>query len=267
MNIKIPLFFQPETLEHLFAKHPEPMSCEPLLLEAEVVLEDISIAKPSEKEEPGDFLGIDSAFPTPQDSGCDSACSSSRFQSSSSSRSCRDGEARARCDLRYATVISNSPSSGLCRRKTNPRSSLDSCFLGERSLALGAFSSGAWEVGSGAVLVFPGSQPSRALSLVSSEGFSEPLDEDFPGSAERSLYYLGITSLQKGHRDIFLAGSSRGMCQLQSTDLLTEGMVLQHIPTNVREFIQSSLKPKATVPYVPQFRVATAKGQEATEKK
>ncbi|KAI1236909.1 hypothetical protein IHE44_0015167 [Lamprotornis superbus] len=260
-------FQQPETLEHLFAKHPEPMSCEPLLLEAEVVLEDISITKPLEKEEPGDFLGIDSTFPTPQDSECDSACSSSHFQSSSFSRSSQDGETTAQCGLRYATVISNSQSSGLCPRKTNARNCLDSCFLGEDSVGLGAFSSGAWEVGSGAFLVFPGSQPSRALSLVSSEGFSEPLDEAFPGSTQRSLYYLGITSLQKGHRDIFLADSSRGVCQLQSTDLLTEGVVLQHIPTNIKEFIQSSLKPKATIPYVPQFGVATAKGQEAMEKK
>ncbi|NXB48292.1 LEPR protein, partial [Leucopsar rothschildi] len=260
-------FQQPETLEHLFAKHPEPMSCEPLLLEAEVLLEDISITKPLEKKEPGDFLGIDSTFPTSQDSECDSACSSSHFQSSSFSRSCQDGGSRAQCELRYATVISNSQSSGLCPRKTSPRNGLDGCFLGEGSVGSGAFSSGAWEVGSEAFLVFPGSQPSRALSLVSSEGFSEPLGEAFPGSSQRSLCYLGITSLPKGHRDIFLAGSSRGMWQPQSTELLPEGVVLQHIPANVKDFIHSSLKPKATVPYVPQFGVAAAKGQEATEKK
>ncbi|XP_053841698.1 leptin receptor isoform X1 [Vidua macroura] len=260
-------FQQPETLEHLFAKHPEPMSCEPLLLEAEVVLEDISITKTLGKEEPGVFLGIDSTFPTPQDSEWDSACSSSHFQSSSFCRSSQDGEATAQGDLRYATVISSCASSGLCRRKTSPRRCLDSCFLGEHPTVLGAFSSGAWEVGSGALLVFPGSQPSRALSLLSSEGFSEPLGEAFPGSAERSLWYLGVTALEKGHRDVLLTDSSRGTCQLQSTDLLTEGELLQHIPTRVKEFVPSSLRPKGTVPYVPQFRVAAAKGQEATEKK
>ncbi|XP_010407026.2 leptin receptor isoform X3 [Corvus cornix cornix] len=263
-------FQQPEALEHLFAKHPEPMSFEPLLLEAEIVLEDISVTKALEKEEPRDFLGIDSMFPTPQESECDSACSSSHFQGSSFSRSSQDGETTAQCDLKYATVISDSQSSGLCRQKTNPRSCFDECFLAEDSVVFRAFSSGAWEVGSGALVAFPGSpgwQPSRALSLTSSEGFSEPLDDAFPGSAERSLYYLGITSLQKGERDIFLTESSRGMCQLQSTDLLTEGAVLQHIPANVKEFIHSSLKPKATVPYVPQFRMAASKGQEATEKK
>ncbi|XP_058277718.1 leptin receptor [Hirundo rustica] len=260
-------FRQPETLEHLFAKHPELTSCEPLLLGAELVLEDISVTKTSGKEEPGDFLGVDPTFPSPQDSECDSACSSSHFQSSGFSRSCQDGETTAQCDLKYATVVSNSRSSGLCRRKTNPRSCLDRCFLGEDSIALGAFSSGVWEVGDGAFLVFPGSQPSRALSLVSSEGFSEPLDEAFPAGAERSLYYLGITALEKGQREDFLTESSRGTCQLQSTDLLTQRGLLQRIPTNVKEFIQSSLKPNPTVPYVPQFRVATAKGQEATEKK
>ncbi|NXB34193.1 LEPR protein, partial [Eulacestoma nigropectus] len=263
-------FHQPETLEHLFAKHPEPMSFEPLLLEAEIVLEDISVTKTLEKEDRQEFLGTDSMFPTPQDSECDSACSSSHFQGSSFSRSSQDGETTAQCDLKYATVISNPRSSGLCRRKANPRSCFDRCFLAEDSVVLGAFSSGAWEVGNGAFLVFPGSpgwQPSRALSLISSEGFSEPLDDAFPGSAERSLYYLGITSLGKGERDIFLTEGSRGMCQLQTTDLLTERGVLQHIPANVKEFIQSSLKPKATVPYVPQFRMATSKGQEATEKK
>ncbi|NWT20850.1 LEPR protein, partial [Vireo altiloquus] len=257
---------QPETLEHLFAKHLEPMPFEPLLLEAEIVLEDISITKALEKEEPRDFLGIDSTFPTPQDSECDSACSSSHLQGSSFSRSSLDGETTAQCELKYATVLSNSRSGELCRRKINPRSPLDRCFLAEDSLVLGAFSSGAWEVGNGAFLVFPGS-PCRALSLISSEGFSEPLDGAFPSSAERSLCYLGITSLEKEERNVFLPESSRGVCELQSVDLLTEGAVLQHIPTNVKEFIQSSLKPKATVPYVPQFRMATAKGKEATEKK
>ncbi|NWV33377.1 LEPR protein, partial [Grantiella picta] len=257
-------FQQPEALEHLFAKHPEPMSFEPLLLEAEIMLEDISVTKTLEKEDPGDFLGMNSMFTTLQDSERDSACSSSHFHSSSFSRSSQDGATTAQCELKYATVISNSRSSGLCRRKTSPRSCLERCLLGEDSIVLGAFSSSAWEVGNGALLVFPGSpgwQPSKALSLVSSEGFSEePLDDAFP---EQSLYYLGITPLEKGGRDVFLTESSRGMC---SRDLLPERGVLQHIPTNIKEFIQSSLQPKATVPYVPQFRMAPAKGQEATEK-
>ncbi|NWU36766.1 LEPR protein, partial [Hylia prasina] len=254
-------FQQPETLEHLFAKRPEPVACEPLLLEAGMALGDISITKTSGKEEPEDFLGIDSTCPSPQEPECDRACSSSPFQSSSLCGRCQDGEGRARGGLRYTTVVSNSlPSS--------PRSCLESCCPGGHPTAPGghptapgAFPSAAWEVGNGPLLLLPASQPSRALSLISSEGFWEPLDGAF-------LCYLGMAALEKGHREDFLTESSRGVCQLQSTDLLAERGILQHVPTKVKElFIQSSLKPGPIIPYVPQFRVVAAKGQEATEKK
>uniref|UniRef100_A0A8D2MXB7 Leptin receptor immunoglobulin-like domain-containing protein n=1 Tax=Zonotrichia albicollis TaxID=44394 RepID=A0A8D2MXB7_ZONAL len=235
-------FQQPETLEHLFAKHPEPMSCEPLLLEAEMVLEDISITKTLGKEEPGDFLGTDS----PQDSECDSACSSSSFQSSSFCRSCQHGAAVARGGLRYA---SSCPSSGLRRPKSCPGSCLGSCFLGQHPRVLGAFCRGAWEAGRGAVLLH------RALSLLSPEMLSGPL-----GEAERSLCYLGVAATDTGHRDSLTDTPG-------ATGLLTEHELLQHIPNRATELSQGSLRPKGAVPYVPQFRMAAAKGQEAAEKK
>ncbi|XP_027507591.1 leptin receptor isoform X1 [Corapipo altera] len=265
-------FQQPETFEHLFTKHPEATSFEPLL-DAEIVLEDISVTKASEKEDTQDFLGIASTFPNPQDSERDSACSSSHFNSSSSSQSSQEAAppGSGGIDLKYATVVGNSRSDGLCERKMNPRSCFDRCFLAEDSVVSGAFSSSTWEVGSGVFLVFPGSpgrQPSKTLSLISSEGFSEPSDHDdaFTDSLERSLCYLGITPLEKRENGIFLTESSEVLCQFHTRNLLTDTGVLQHTPTDVHGFIQSSLKPKAMVPYVPQFGMAVAKGKEATEK-
>uniref|UniRef100_A0A8C5IUK8 Leptin receptor n=1 Tax=Junco hyemalis TaxID=40217 RepID=A0A8C5IUK8_JUNHY len=238
-------FQQPETLEHLFAKPPEPMSCEPLLLEAEMVLEDISITKTLGKEEPGGFLGTDS----PQDSECDSACSSSPFQSSSFCRSCQHGAAVARGGLRYATVTSSCPSSGLRRPKSCPGSCLGSCFLGQHPKVLGGFCRGAWEAGRGAVLLH------RALSLLSPQGLPGPL-----GEAERSLCYLGVAATDTGPGDS--PTDSPG-----ATGLPTERELLQHSPNRATELSQGGLKPKGAVPYVPQFRMAAAKGQEAAEKK
>ncbi|NXG13684.1 LEPR protein, partial [Grallaria varia] len=256
-------FQQPETLEHLFTKHPEAMSFEPLL-DAEIVLEDISVAKAPGKEDAQDFLGLASTFLKPQDSERDSACSSGHFNSSSSSGSSHGEQAGGGgTDLKYATVGSSSRPEGLCQHKINPRGCLDRCFLpGDPSLS-GAFSSSTWEVGNGAFLVFPsspGRQPSKTLSLVSSEGFSEPSDADdaFRDSPERSPCYLGITPLEKPEGGVFLTAGSAAMCQFHARDPLPATEVLQG-------FTQGSPKPQATVPYVPQFGMAAAQGREAME--
>ncbi|NWI91723.1 LEPR protein, partial [Pitta sordida] len=226
-------FQQPETFEHLFTRQPELMPFEPLL-DTGIVLEDILVTKASKKESTQDFLGIDPTFPTPQDSGHDSACSSSPLTSSGSSESSQGRE------LRYATVITHPPSSGLSPGDIHPGSCLDAPVPG-------ASSSSAWQVGTGLVGGSPGREPSKTLSLLSSEGFSEPSDheEAFPDSPEPSLCYLGM---EKPGRDVFLRENSRLMCHFEG--------VLQ-------EFIQ---EPKASVPYVPQFQMAAARGKEGTDK-
>ncbi|KFP90494.1 Leptin receptor, partial [Apaloderma vittatum] len=259
-------FQKPETFEHLFIKNPKAMSFEPLLLEPEIVLEDVTVSKALKREDAQDFLVIDSMFAKIQDSERDSACSSSHFNSSSFSESSRDdrigGEIPRQPDVKYATVIGNSRASGLYDQKTNGRSCFDRCFTAEDSVATGTFSSSSWEVGDGTTRF--------ALSLVSSEGFSEPLDQDDAstdgGSPERSPCYLGITSLEKRERDIFLTESSGVTCQFHVTDVLDEGGLLQPASPDLNVFIQSSLKYKAIVSYVPQFQMTPAKVQETTKK-
>ncbi|NWS47580.1 LEPR protein, partial [Probosciger aterrimus] len=271
-------FQKPETFEHLFIKHPEAMSFEPLLLEPAIVLEDISVTEVMKKEDSQDFLVIDSMFTPPQDSAHDSACSSSHFHSSSFSESSHDGQSSAEVagesDIKYATVLSNSRLSGLYEHKVRPRSCFDRCLLAEDSSATGSFSSSSWVVGNGAFLVLPDApirQPKTlSLSLISSEGLSEPSDHNdaFPegDSPEQSLCYLGITSLGKRENDIFLTDSSGVMCQLRAMDLLQDGGILQHTPPHLNAFIQSSLQYKVIVPYMPQFQMTAAKVQESTEK-
>ncbi|XP_030351155.1 leptin receptor isoform X1 [Strigops habroptila] len=270
-------FQKPETFEHLFIKRPEAMSFEPLL-EPAIVLEDISVTEVLKKDDSQDFLVTDSMFTTPQDSAHDSACSSSHFHSSSFSESSHDGQSSAEVtgesDIKYATVLSNSRSSGLYEHKVRPRSCFDRCCLAEDSSATGSFSSSSWVVRNGAFLVLPDAPIRQAktlsLSLISSEGFSEPSDHDdaFPDgdSPEQSLCYIGITSLGKRENDIFLTDSSRVMCQFHAMDLLQHGGVLQHTPSHLNAFIQSSLQYKAIVPYMPQFQMTAAKVQESTEK-
>jgi len=255
------------------------MSFEPLLLEPEIVLEDISVTKALKKEDTQDFLVIDSMFTKIPDSEHDSACSSSHFDSSSFSESSHDaqisGAVTRQPDIKYATLISNSGSRGLCERKLSLRGCLDRCFSAEEPAATGAFSSRSWEVGNGAFLLLPdppAGQPCQtlSLSLISSEGFSEPSDQDDTladgDSPEQSLYYLGLTSLEKRENDIFLTKSSGVMCQFHTTALLKDVGFLRHTPPNLNALIKSSLKYKAVVPYVPQFQMTAAKVQETAEK-
>ncbi|KFV74363.1 Leptin receptor, partial [Struthio camelus australis] len=259
-------FQKPETLEHLFVKHPEAMSFEPLLLEPEIVLEDISVTKALKKEDTQGFLVIDSMFTKNQDSEHDSACSSSHFNSNSFSESAHDdkvsGAITRQSNVKYATIISNSKSSELYKQKKNLSSSFDRCFLAEDSLVTGAFSSSSWEMGNQAFLILPDEH---------GKGFSEPSDQDDPftdgDSPERSLYYLGITSFEKTENDIFLTESSGVVCQFRTTDLLKDTGFLQSASPNLNAFIKSSLKYKATVPYMPQFQMTAAKVQETTENK
>ncbi|XP_025930286.1 leptin receptor isoform X1 [Apteryx rowi] len=273
-------FQKPETFEHLFIKHPEAMSFEPLLLEPEIVLEDISVTRALKKEDAQDFLVIDSMFTKIQDSERDSACSSGHFNSNSFSESSHDDkvsrEITRQSSIKYATIMSNSKSSGLYEQKKNLSSAFDRCFLAEDSLVTGAFSSSSWEMGNRAFLLLPdqhGSQPSKtlSLSLISSEGFSEPSDQDDTftdgDSPERSLCYLGITSFEKRENDIFLTESSGVVCQFHAADLLKDMGFLQNTSPNLNAFIKNSLKYKASVPYMPQFQMTAAKAQETTENK
>ncbi|XP_010220132.1 PREDICTED: leptin receptor, partial [Tinamus guttatus] len=266
-------FQKPETFEHLFVKHPEAMSFEPLLLEPEIVLQDISVTKALKTEDAQEFLVIDSMFTKIQDSGRDSACSSSPFNSDSFSESPHggkgSGETARQPNVKYATVISTCRAGGLCEQDGRPRSAA-------RDDAAGACSTRPWDLGNGALLLLPDQrhgQPGNtlSLSLVSSEGFSEPSEQDDAftdgDGPERSLYYLGITAFEKRENDIFLTESSGVLCQFHTTDVLKDLGFLQSASPNFNAFLQSSLKYKALVPYVPQFQMAAAKAQETTENK
>uniref|UniRef100_A0A452HMA8 Fibronectin type-III domain-containing protein n=1 Tax=Gopherus agassizii TaxID=38772 RepID=A0A452HMA8_9SAUR len=275
-------FQKPETFEHLFIKHPEAISFGPLLLEPEIVLEDISVAKALKSEDKQDLLAVDSMFTMIQDSEHDSACSSSHF-SNSLSESSHDDKVSERTmrqsNIKYATIISNCKLSGLYEEQKNLSGSFSGCFLGEDSLVIDPFSR-SWEVGNQAFLILPDQHPSQAsktisLSVVSSEGFSEPSDHDDTfsdgDSPERSLYYLGLTSVKKNENDIFLTENSRVMCHLHTNGLFKDMGFLQDTSSDLNPFIKNSLKyensVKTFVPYMPQFQATTIKLQETTETK
>ncbi|XP_074859349.1 leptin receptor-like [Carettochelys insculpta] len=273
---------RPETFEHLFIKHPEAISFGPLLLEPEILLEDISVAKALQSEDKQDLLTVDSVFTKIQDCEHDSSCSSSHF-SNSLSESSHDDRVRERItrqsSIKYATIISHYKSSGLSEQQKNLSGSFNGCFLGEDSFITDPFSR-SWEVGKHEFLILPDQHLSQlgktlSLSVVSSEGFSEPSDHNDPSSdgdsPERSLFYLGLTSVQKDENDVFLTENSRMMCHHHTGDLFKGMGFLQDTSSDLNPFIKHTLTydspVKTFVPYMPQFQATTIKLQETTETK
>ncbi|XP_060133446.1 leptin receptor-like [Zootoca vivipara] len=271
---------EPETFEHLFLKHPEALSFGPLLLESEIVLEDISIEKAMKNEDKQDLLAVDSLFATTQDLEHDSACSSGHFNSDSLSENVHDAETRGgmtgQSNIKYATIFTNSMSSGLYEPPKDLSSSFVRGFLGHDSLVPTSFSGSSWAVGNQSFLLLPDCDeclpPQKlSLSVVSSEGFSEPSEQDRTfneeDSPKRSMFYLGMSSL-KSENDIFLTESSNGVCHFH-TNALVGGMKFpQDITSDLNPFINKCEAPvQAFIPYMPQFQTMAIKLHETASGK
>uniref|UniRef100_A0A670IZ92 Leptin receptor n=1 Tax=Podarcis muralis TaxID=64176 RepID=A0A670IZ92_PODMU len=273
-------FQKPETFEHLFLKHPEALSFGPLLLESEIVLEDISIEKAMKDEDKQDLLAIDSLFATTQDLEHDSACSSGHFNSDSFSENVHDAETRGgmtgQSNIKYATILTNSMSSGLYEPTKDVSSSFGRGFLGHDSLVPTSFSGGSWAVGNQSFLLLPDcdehlSPQKLSLSVVSSEGFSEPSEQDRTFSEEdspkRSMFYLGMSSL-KSENDIFLTESSNGVCHFHTNALVGGMQFPQDITSDLNPFINKCETPvQAFIPYMPQFQTTAIKLHETASGK
>ncbi|XP_053101843.1 leptin receptor-like [Hemicordylus capensis] len=273
--------WEPETFEHLFLKHPEALSFGPLLLEPEIVLEDVSIDKAVKKEDTQDLLAVGSLFATVQDFEHDSACSSGHFNSDSLSESVHDVKTSegttGQSNVKYATIISTSVSSRLYEPPKVLSSSFDRLLLDHDSLVPTSFSSGSWVVGNRTFLILPDCHPcpsrkALSLSVVSSEGFSEPSDQDksFPeeDSPEKSMFYLGMNSIKKSESSLFLTENSKVVCHFH-TNALFRGMKFpQDKPSDLNLFNNTCENPvQSFIPYMPQFQTLTIKLHETASSK
>uniref|UniRef100_A0A8D0HBY0 Leptin receptor n=1 Tax=Sphenodon punctatus TaxID=8508 RepID=A0A8D0HBY0_SPHPU len=270
------LYDHPETFEHLFLKQPAAVSFGPLLLEPEIVFEDISVDKALKKEDKQDLVAVHSMSTKIHDSEHDLACSSSRFNSNSLSESLHNGKASEgitqQSNIKYATIISHSKSSGVYEQPADVSSSFHGCLLGEGSLVKTPFPSSSWEMGNRAFIILPDCHPNKTLahSVISSEGFSEPSDQE-EDSPQRRLYYLGLSLGNRNENDIFLTENSSLMCQLHTTGLFQGMGFLQDMTSEINPFIKTSLKYQTSLntlmPYMPQFQTPSMKVQETTENK
>ncbi|XP_016285349.2 leptin receptor isoform X1 [Monodelphis domestica] len=264
-------FHKPETFEHVFIKCTRAVPFGPFLLEAEPVSEDLTVERAEENRA---TLGLSFSDPEPEE---DCACPGDH---STSIDLTKDGGHKTVCEqsrqcVKYAILLNNSNSSAL-ENQQKSINSFSRCLSIKNSRLKGSFSSSSWEIAARAILILSDQHPGTRLSpFPFSDGFSEfSPDKNFPeeNSAQRPVYYLGITSTTKKKNDLFLTETSGVMCPLPTHSLFRDVGVLQDSCSALHPFVETNLNlgssvRKTIVSYMPQFQTCSAKTQKITENK
>uniref|UniRef100_H0WTD0 Leptin receptor n=2 Tax=Otolemur garnettii TaxID=30611 RepID=H0WTD0_OTOGA len=269
-------FQKPETFEHLFIKHTESVTFGPLLLEPETISEDISVDtswRSKDEMVPATVLSL--LLRTPDIAKgfvCvgDPGNSANFSQAEGTQLTCEDEEGRPP-SVKYATLVSKSGETDEEQELIN--SSVSKCFSSKSSPLEESFSRSSWEMESQAFLVLANQHLNRLLPHLTFSGLDEllKLEENFPeeNNDEKSVYYLGLTSIRKRESDVFLTEESSVSCPFPAHCLLTDITVLQdscpHFVEN--NFNLGTSGRKTFVSYMPQFQTCSTQTHKIMESK
>ncbi|KAG9468573.1 hypothetical protein GDO78_022435, partial [Eleutherodactylus coqui] len=256
-------FQKPDTLENLFMKHHQHLAYDfPFILEPEAIFENLNIDKGWMKEDV-DKVSIVDKLSADHDSACDSSNFSSCTYADEPVASIY-GDGLCQSSVKYATIISNPQQSKQCinERKISI-SSGDGCFLRNNSIVIGNLGNEDQAFLIMAALHTKEPKMTSSNSNVSSEGFSEPTDqeESFEGdSPERNLYYLGLDANQNNEEDNYFSNNPLLTYHIQES--------ISYQDLNFRTEKSSKLKEndyghpgflKRTLrPYMPQFQIQSS---------
>nr|XP_058159410.1 leptin receptor-like [Dasypus novemcinctus] len=201
-------------------------------------------------------------------------CNSTNFSEAESTKiTCENGSQR-QPSVKYATLVSNSVSGEIAEEQGLLNSSVSKCFSSKNSLLKNFSSNSSWEIETQAFFILSDQHPNiKSPSLTLSEGFDEllKLEGNFPeeDNDERSIYYLGVTSIKKRESDIFLTEESRVLCPFPPHNLFTDIRILQDSCSHFVEnnFNLGSSVKKAFVSYMPQFQACSTQTQKIMENK
>ncbi|XP_016045963.1 leptin receptor isoform X3 [Erinaceus europaeus] len=271
-------FQKPETFEHLFSKHTESVASGPLLLEPETISEDISVDT--------SWNGKDEMIPaaetplllTTSDLEKGSTCISDQYnranlsEADSPEENCEE-EDRRQPSVKYATLVSTSKSSEIVEEPGSINSSISKCFSSKNSLTKDSFSNSSWETETQEFCLLS-DQHSQTISPHST--FSE-LDEllkfegHFPEERndERSVYYLGVTTIKKRENSVFVTKESRMLNPFPARCLFNDIRILQESCSRFVEknYTLGTSSQKPFVSYMPQFQTCSTQTQKITENK
>ncbi|XP_069594308.1 leptin receptor [Ranitomeya imitator] len=253
-------FQKPDTLENLFMKHRQHLAYNfPFILEPESIFENLNIDKGWKREDIDNVSIVDRLT-----DDHDSACATSHFSSSCTYEDEPETsiyrDISCQSSVKYATIIGNPHHAkpGVNERKISV-SSGDGCFLTNNPIVIGNM-----EEKTQAFLFMAGlhtKEPKMmsSNSTVSSEGFSEPTDqeESFEGdSPERNLYYLGLDPNENNEQDNYFSKNPLVTYHIQENISYQELNFRREKSSKIIEndYGQPGFLKRTLRPYVPQFQ-------------
>lgn len=247
----------------------------PLLLEPEPISEEISVdAAWKNKDEmvPAAMVSLLLTTPDPERGSVSvgGQCNSANF--SGAQVACED-ECQRQPSVKYATLVSNSKPAETDEEQGLIHSSVSRCVSSEPSLLRESFSSSSWEIEAQAFFLLSDQQPDMVSPQLSFSGLDEllELEGNFPEEdhSENSVYYLGVTSVKKREKDMFLTDASGVLCPFPAHCLFSDIRILQG---SCSHFVENNLNlgasgKKSFVPYMPQFQTCSPHSHKIMENK
>ncbi|EHB12302.1 Leptin receptor [Heterocephalus glaber] len=272
-------FQKPETFEHLFTKHTGSVTFVPLLVEPETISEDLSIDMPwkhAEDTAPAALVSLLLTAPDPEKgSVCTSdRCDSPLFSDRGNSEVSWEHDSPGPPSVKYATLVSSSKSGEAGEGQGLLHTSVSKGFSGKSSPLRDSFSNSSWEIETQAIFILSDQQSDMISPHLS---FSEGLDEllelegNFPeeNQSEKSIYYLGVTSIKERESGVFLTEESRVLCPFPPHCLFADISILQDSCSHLVEnnFNLGTSGKKTFVSYVPQFQTCSTQTHKIVENK
>uniref|UniRef100_G1TDI9 Leptin receptor n=1 Tax=Oryctolagus cuniculus TaxID=9986 RepID=G1TDI9_RABIT len=272
-------FQKPETFEHLFTKHAASVTFGPLLLEPETISEDISVDTSwKNRDEVVPAATVSLLLPSP-DFEKDSICigeqgNSANFSEVESSQVTCEDESQGQPSVKYATLVSSSKSSDTSDERELINSSVSKCFSSKNSPLKDSLPNNSWQIESQAFLLLSDQHPNIiSPHLTFSEGLDKllNLEGSFPeeNNCEKSVYYLGVTSIKKRESGVFLTDESGELCPFPAHCLFTDVRILQDTCSQFAEnnFDLGTSAKKTFVSYMPQFQTCSTQTHKIMENK
>ncbi|GAB1288677.1 Leptin receptor [Apodemus speciosus] len=270
-------FQKPETFEHLFTKHAESVIFGPLLLEPEPISEEISVDttwKNKDEMVPAAMVSLLLTTPDPEiGSICISdQCNSADFSGAQSTQVTCEDECQRQPSVKYATLVSNDKLVETDEEQGFIHSSVSKCISSKHSPLRQSFSNSSWETEAQAFFLLSDQQPNLISPQLSFSGLDEllELEGSFPedNHREKSVYYLGVTSVNKRENDMLLAGEAGVLCPFPAQCLFSDIRLLQE---SCSHFVENNLNlgtsGKNFVPYMPQFQTYSTHSHKIMENK